>query len=643
MHSIKIIVQKACLYLQMIIFLHCSATEQNTWFLIGNTKNELYVGDKLEFLTPQTIDQYTFLLNTSDLIGSFDKHIHKDICLSIDADVRAQFILGYSPTKLSLKLGLGKIVDSYYCFDNAIDIRLRSLNTTISFYDKFYISCGIFPFEIGKGLILGNAHKINYLIPGLWTEEYVNQWRPGIQSMWKPFNNITFEAYYGLIYKSSVDMKTTYAYDCAHNLYSSPFLGVHKGNYIAMLSTSWTPIDKHLSITPFILHQSNQNQHVELPHDAHLNLFNFGFTAKAKNKYFKLYLESSVQKGKQYVYALDRNQFAAVSTSQQTHLFYQTTLDSNSVWQSAQMQTYPEDLGRNQPAGAEFTNTTYDQTYQFKNSYSRFRKGYCNILKGFETYGEFSLYLRQKEPWNISSTVCVGHLSGDHPPNDSTEKILINRFNPNGSYKDYAKSFGGFVGTEQLYHSHYINAYFLQFAQKLQPNILTKRTTHTSTELSNRIFAGCSCHLHHTTNTKQFSFNINLLAYSLDEGIKRDYSYPIAILYEMDSDAETINDNCLPVIQQIANLCPQKYLGTEINCSLNFKYKEFLNIFANGAVFFPGTFYNTMVGANLPLQTQRMLAARNYTGIEISQNTPCIYLYKPKTSFLIKLGFSVTI
>jgi len=641
-------------FFTFIIFQQCSCAcnrEAGERFqACGRLQIELFHAQGLEFLSPENFDRYRFVLATGDLEGIFkDNLFDSRHNVSVDFDARSNFIFGYSPLGSSYKLGLGKIVDSTFCSCSNLhlDIFLRSVKAQIAMFDeRIKFAMGLFPHDIGSGLVLGDAHKVQYAFPGLYDKYHIDQFRPGIILSIKPFNSLGLDCYYGLSLTRSINLTNNYMYECAQEMTCQPFLGSGVSNRIIHFSLTVTSPEKKFFLQPYLMCRRDEAQQVELPCDSKLSLKNFGFIAKAKNERLGIYTEGVMQQGKQYVKAIDRNICESIGFIQQTHLFVKASLANPEryVWQSARLQTFPEDLGRCMPAGAEFENSGGDDgskpNITYKNSYNRFRKAYINKLRGLGAYGEFFAKLYNNESYKIKAACGFGYLSSGQVPNDSTEKILVNRLNSTQTYRDCDKIYCGFVGTEQMFNSPRLKAYFLQFFPHLNLGI-TRKLSHPDTELSNRIFGGFATSFLYKNNDIKVKLNCNILAYGLAGRITHGYSYPLTLLYVMNSDAQKVTDDCLPFVESMSRCCTERYLGTEINFDASAEYKSLLNVFVKMAFLKPGAFYNGVQGNYLSLDLQRKLVSKDFSGIEISSSKCQPFACKPNNAFFINIGFSI--
>lgn len=606
---------------------------------------EIFEGKYLNLVWPYDCDHYSVF----SLIGDFEGFVKKrlgdtDYSVAISVDMRGHFFNGRPPPWRPIKLGLGKVVDTVCDYSEPLLTSFfRSLASQLNLYkEKGALRVGLFPYEIGRGLVLGNAHLIMHPLPGLYDDYHIDQYRPGIALKIKPFEAIDIDLYYGFLAKHSIDFKTNYAYERAQEMCSQSFLGADiKNNVIHGALT--TELYKNFTAQTYLMFRSDTACMIEVPYDTHFSLTNIGFSIQGEYKRCVLYVEGALQRGTQFVKAIDRNMCETLGFIQQSHLFNRQTLPNPErfVWQAARLQTFPEDLGRCKAAGAEFENEDGTEGSKpdiyYKNSYNRFRKAYVNKIDARAFYGELSVQWYKNDSWDVMTAVGLGYLSGDDRPNDSVEKIMLNRLNNKQIYSDCDKKYHGFIGTEQMFNSPYIKPYFLHFLPHISHGLIYSQSP--CTDISNRVFGGFSFSFFSCNKNFSLQFISNVIAYGLAKKIERGYSYPLQLLYLMNSDAQQVTDSCLSLIESQAHFYPSRYLGSEFNIEASLKY-DALAFFARGALFSPGSFYAGLQGNFLPLSMQRMLAANDFSGIE---NKSVPYVYKSPYAFFLNIGFSVSI
>ena len=182
---------------------------------------EFFQGKYLNLVWPHDCDHYSLF----SLIGDFEGFVKKrlgdaDNFVAIGVNIRGHFFDGRSPPWCSLKLGLGKVIDAAcdYCFEPLTNF-FRILAFQLNLHkEKCALRIGLFSYEIGRGLVLGNAHFVMHPMPGLYDDYHVDQYRPGIALKIKPFEFFDIDLYYAILSKHSIDFKTNYAYERAQEL-----------------------------------------------------------------------------------------------------------------------------------------------------------------------------------------------------------------------------------------------------------------------------------------------------------------------------------------------------------------------------------------------------------------------------------------
>lgn len=597
-----------------------------------------------EFLTPQYADSYAiFNLYNDTYVGAKYFYRNERHSVGVAANIRAYAWLGaYNQFQYPIKLGLGEIEGSAVCYKpSPFNFFLRSLKASVSVSeDTFKFTAGLFAHDIGCGITLGDAHRLLYVTPMTWQRFYVDQFRPGIRATLIAPEFMKSQLYLGLLASYSDKFSNNYSYVRAQELLSTnPQLGAGCRNAIITISTTIKPY-KNNSVQLYFLARSDHAALVEVPHDSTLSLGTAGLIFKGEHRNAGLYVEGAFQRGVQRLCALDRNRFQSIGFIQQNHLFMMDRPETYYSWQSAPYQTFPEDLGRKKAAGEIFRCKKYKRGLLFKNSYNRFRNAYDNYLRGRFVYAEAFVHDSYFDSCRIAIAAGGGYISGDAPANDSNESILINRMNPKAPRCDFSKKFHGFVGTEQLFHSENLTAYFLNSSQALQRDPIVFYPLHASPAVTNKMFAGIGLRGTRLYQSDFLEFGVCAWCYALAHKISCGYSYPISILYEMNSNAQRTSDDYLNAIIACAKRCPHRFLGSEVNGKVKWIHRDELDVFANVAFFFPGTWYNNAVGTFVPLHVQNQLAARDFSGIELAKNKYTPHLHKPNVALVFQVGLT---
>lgn len=525
---------------------------------------------------------------------------------------------------------------------------------------------GLFSKKIGLGLILGDGYKTGN--PALInnTENFIDQYRPGIEFQLTTNNQLLrLTGYYGMNLTTSSNIENQAAFSNGQELSGdqapytrvSPSPGKLQNNFIAALELDFSPNKKNcdknydLNFKPFLLFNKDNKQHVEFEGDATSNLWTVGLCLNAEKDRFECNLEFGLNFGNQNVKAWDRNVVEEHARLTQTHLFARTygmidnpssaisdAIDSSGDWELSPAFPWPseENRGLQFDGGIEYRDENptlvnndflmppnsggaeVDMNHIFKNSYSRFRKAYTNNYKGWMLALDMSFKFNDKLKLGFISGVA----SGDENPNDSSEKAFLYRLDStwetirqDNTNHDYA----GFNGIQSLYSSKNVPSLFLLQAHKLN-RPLSQGPNITNPTFSNLGYLGIGLHYENKNSDRTIKFNPNLLFFATPSSVKFGYDptvYDIFTTFLLQTDS-TNYERFSSHDKTLSSM-----LGVELNMNFDFMAKDILRFYATGGIFIPGSYYSDIKnlsyknqGQNIPLKNQLQLSKLDVTGAE---------------------------
>lgn len=326
-----------------------------------------------------------------------------------------------------------------------------------------FLQAGFLPFQLGNGFTLGNAYSVNIPVQWQYVYKQINQFRPGIQlQIANNSNSFSATGYVGffspqndlspLSNPSGISLET-YINDVAREL-SAPLIDWGKGQ-VGAIQLNICPSRKYaIHIKPYacFLHIT---QFIEVPDDATADLQTGGIALEYKSDSFEWDFEFAQNFGDQYVHALDRNLVFNVQPDllYNAALFYAPTVNPTVPVSSVPLANFNSSNYRIDPSyaaqygnGGSFVFPVNSSTsYIFKNAYDRYRTAYVNRYAGNMLYFQF-LLKRSPLFWGMGTV----YISGDNPPNDSLATLVLTRLTPNVKYKDYDKTYKGFLGINQF-------------------------------------------------------------------------------------------------------------------------------------------------------------------------------------------------
>lgn len=526
---------------------------------------------------------------------------------------------------------------------------------------------GLFSKKIGLGLMLGDGYKIGN--PALINnnEQFIDQYRPGMQlELTTQSKLLTLTGYYGMNITTSSSLEDQAAFTNGQELNGdqapytrvNPSPGKLQNNFIAALELDFAPAKKScnrttydLNFKPFLLFNKDNKQHVEFEGDATSSLWTVGLCLSAEKDRFECNLEFGLNFGNQNVKAWDRNVVEEHARLTQTHLFARTyglidnpssaisdAIDSSGDWELSPAFPWPseENRGLQFGGGVEYRDenptlvnndflmppnsggSAVDMNHIFKNSYSRFRKSYTNSYKGWMLALDMSFKFNDK----LKLGLITGVASGDENPNDSSEKAYLYRLDSSWDTIRQDKTnhdYAGFNGIQSLYSSRNVPSLFFLQAHKLN-RPLSQGPNITNPNFSNLGYLGLGLHYENKNSDRTIRFNPNLLMFATPHQVKFGYDptvYDIFTTFLLQPDStnyERFSNNSKSL---------SSMLGMELNMNFDFVAKDMLRFYATGGVFIPGSYYNDIKklsyknqGQNIPLKNQLQLSKLDVTGAE---------------------------
>jgi len=530
-------------------------------FFSNKLTTHTYFGQDLDILnikpfTPYSLFQYIYDCGVQSLDTNLGKT--KKQSFSFVANARIKGIFG--------KRGSG-LVPLQQTKKFEIWMKELSLQYMPTENKNNFIKGGFFPFKVGNGFVLGNAYDINIPISWQYLYEQINQFRPGIQlQLGNQKNSISASAYVGFILVQNI-LSTPTASPTAKLLsatalfnVNSPFLVGGSNNVVTLLQLNFGPFDPHhVQISPYIcLHATDQ--YVEIPDDATSKLYTPGIAFLYQNNGLRINVEVAKNFGHQHVKALDRNAIITLNgITRNTQLFY-APQSANPLATLATTDFISSPLEVPDSDAAYYGNGTSFRypaspttTYTFKNSYDRFRKSYTNTYAGFLVYFN-AVWTKKQWRW----AVAAAYASGANSPNDSPLTLFLTRQTPGVRYKDYNKTYKGFLGTNQFSEAGSINGLYFGPGNYRYTN-----------------FAVLGSTVAYTIPKEQDMFisQVTWVSYFKPEA---------QILDITDQKGNTLNT---PLSQ---------YLGTEFNGSTSYSLGDSFKVSLMGGIFLPGKNYTEL-------------------------------------------------
>ena len=548
-------------------------------------------------------------------------------------------------------------------------LKLYSLSEQVSF------QIGLFPKQIGLGLILGDHYKAgNPLLTGTH-EKFIDQYRPGFEftARFGENHDYSINLYYSLYKNNSTSFDKQIEFTQSQELCNCgdgpPFLkqtpsrSLFQASHLASLQadipiTINRTIEDKLHLQPFVMYNHDRNQTVEFVGDAESHLLTIGSSINFKHKGFEFDFDIAGNLGYQDVKSWDRNVTEQHARMTLTHLFAKSfkNVSTNSNQSNSQLiansgefilsPTFPyppsEDISLCYEAGEEFqgqdpsliTTTTGSSTSCcptsssgstqttncnpiFKNSYSRFRKCYRNDFRAFMAAVDMAYTFCE----NTKIGCIFGYASGDDNPNDSAEKAYLYRLRSDWDQvrQDTDCTYQGFQGIHSLYTGKHVRSVQLLRSHRLSRPI-NQSPELTANQFSNMVYGGFGLWYEKEYQRGTLRCNINALAMALAHPVTFGFDPVIQDIYQtFDFKANSTTEQRFKAYNKTLG----QYLGTEISAFIEFFGKNDISLYSIFSIFFAGDYYddirslsNNNIGQVIPLKNQFKALAQEKSGFE---------------------------
>lgn len=478
----------------------------------------------------------------------------------------------------------------------------------LSFENKHGFMLGAFPFNLGRGIALGDAFAVAPELLGFYTETIVDQYAFGA----KLYGDIVADALTYDLYTAILQNKSSSLGETGEDIYSSalgradcPERGFGHINFLVAGRLNWTVFDSEqygsLNFEPYALYNNDPEQRVEFPADANSKLGTVGFAGEYEGPRFMLGFDWAQNLGRQNVLGWDRNQVTYANNGGyivevNNHVNQNSATGANvpfikrsSTQKVIDQSRESEELGVRQEGnnGKYIGSATLEgNPVDLYNGPRRFRDPYTNVYRGFMFVTDAAAWLYKKD---LQLAVTAGISSGDENPNEVTK---------DGDYK-------GFIPMQELYSGKRVKSSFL-----LGGSGRVKRPLSTPTEIqapspfavnisgfTNLVFCGAGLQWKPQGVAKKFKVHPNVLAYWQEQPTRK-------------FDLVTKSDS-----KDLA----RTYLGTEANIFFDyFIFKDF-RLYLVASAFFPGSFYTDIRGKPLDAAQKAELESTDISGIDISE------------------------
>lgn len=472
---------------------------------------------------------------------------------------------------------------------------------SLPFKNNHTFTIGAFPFQLGRGIALGDAYAVGPEILGFYADSAIDQYAFGAKFSGEIFKKVlSYDLYTAILQNNSTGLADTEKKILGqeYGRLSTPSRGFGKINYIVAGRLNWSVFDNawlgRMNLEPYGLYNNDPEQKIEFPADATSKLGTAGLAGEFYGNRFECGFDYAVNFGQQRVKGWDRNiiqennrQAAVVLVNNNVDAYSFPYVDVNGKdikepcpyvpGSDAQkiINTTDRDEDQNGQQIGKVTSIGYlvgteDQPILLKNSIGRFGNPYTNKYEGWMFVTDAAYSFLEKD---LLLAVTAGVTSGDDNPNIESK---------DGNY-------AGFIGLQEVYSGKRVRSVFLLGGAGRIKRFLSTPTdvqapskeAQAISGFSNLVFCGTSLKWKPKSWKKQFEINPNVLA-----------------LWQE---------------RQIGNA--RTFLGTETGLFINYSLLKDLKIFWVSSLFFPGSHYKDRMGTPVNTVTQLAdLGSENPTG-----------------------------
>jgi hypothetical protein len=454
---------------------------------------------------------------------------------------------------------------------------------SLPFNNVHTFTIGAFPFQLGRGIALGDAYAVGPESLGFYADSAIDQYAFGAKFSGELLTRIlSYDLYTAILQNNSSNLGDTAKKILGQEFgrLETPERGFGKINFLFAGRLNWNVFDNdwlgRMTIEPYALYNSDPEQKIEFRADATSKLGTVGLAGEFYGTRFEAGFDYAMNFGQQRVKGWDRN---VIKADDRQGVVVVVNDNVNAVYTNANNEeiTEPVPFVDGSDAQKIINNSFRDESQNgqvigqvadigyiipatgdivLKNSSARFGNPYNNKYEGWMFVTDASYSTLKKD---LTFAATVGVASGDDI-----------------HFETFDHDYHGFIGLQEVYSGKRVRSVFLLGgAGKLKRPLSTPITEQAPSKearnisgFTNLVFTGVSLKWNPKTWKKQFELNPNVLA----------------LWQEMP----------------IANA--RTFLGTEVGLFINYNLFKDLKIFWVSSLFFPGSFYKDRMG--IPVLTQ---------------------------------------
>jgi hypothetical protein len=470
----------------------------------------------------------------------------------------------------------------------------------LSFANEHSLTIGIFPFQLGRGIALGDAYAVGPDLLGFYTDAVVDQFAPAAKISGDCIKDVlTYDFYVAMLKNRATSLSETgeKILGQQYNKIDNPYRGFGVVNVLVAGRLNWTAFNNEcygkLHFEPYALYDHDPEEKVEFLADSNSKLATVGLAGEYEGSRWALGFDCAQNFGMQEVKGWDRNMIiqnnvngAVTEVNSMVNVGSATGSKALYVPKSSSQKIIDasrenEALGVSKASeNGQLIGNSTNQGALYNNKF-RFRDPYNNVYKGWMFVADASVYAFKKQ---LTFALTAGATSGDD--------------NPNFVHKD--GDYQGFVPLQCIYSGKRVKSAFLLGGQgRLNRPISAPEEGSIPTEFgvnlsgfTNLVLLGSGITWKPHDVKKKYSVMTNFLSYWNQFPYKK-------------FDLTTLKDS---------NINARTYLGSESNVFLNYDLLKDLKLYMVASAFFPGSYYADIRGKPLNAAQNAALQDLDFTG-----------------------------
>lgn len=489
---------------------------------------------------------------------------------------------------------------------------------------------GAFPFQLGRGIALGDAYAVSPDYLGFYADSAVDQYAFGAKLFGEVVKDkLTYDIYFAFLNNQATSLSQTGERVLAqvYGKRDNPIRGFPVISFIWASRLQWQALRTDCvkgTFEPYVLYYRDPEQKVEVMADAHAQLMTFGLAGEFVGDRFEWGFDVALNRGNQHVKGLDRNVIQQQNRNGRmvfvnSHVLLNVDpLDPGNVtsfnpYKAPQapiiidagnvivtkptVQTIINDAGQSESQNGKKIGkvTGYaaqvgapnpvapavaDELY---NANDRFRNPYNNKLDGFMWVTDGAMYFAERQ---MKLAVTAGMATGDADPN----------------FEEKDGTYHGFIPLQSVYSGKRVkSAFIMGSAGKLKrplaepeeqdPNAVDDFAVLTS-DFTNLVFIGGGLTYAPHDVCRKWTLNPNLLTYWRQHA---DQKFDITTKKFLTEKAS-------------------KFLGIEVNLFYLLEITKDFKFFTVASMFVPGQYYTDIRGKPMNAAQERALDRLDPTG-----------------------------